>query len=240
MPDRTVPEDQQPSGLERTLVRLGRVALGVPYVAVAFLGVLHLNPWTTLLVAPLLGVLATGLRWSIHRAEHPHATPSVALLLPAATVGALFAPFGVGTQLLGERGAYLFLFLTGLVIVLGAHWLHRLEVPTRPAAAADDRSPAPPSRPTESAHLPPHELLRTLTLDDLIEEWRRSDELFHRASPADRRAAAEWRGGLLDELERRDPRGFDDWVLDGTTRGLEHHIRAGADRAATRPDDPAR
>ncbi len=239
MPDRIMPADQQPSGVERSLVRLGRVALGIPYVGVAFLGVLHLEPWTTLLVAPFFGILAAGLRWSIHRAEHPHATPSVALLLPAATVGALFAPFGVGTRLLGERGAYLVLFLIGLVIVLGVHWLYRLEVPTRPAVA-DDRSSAPPPQPTESVRLPPHELLRTLTLDDLIEEWRRSDELFSRASPADRPAAAEWRGGLLDELERRDPRGFGEWVLDGTARGPEHHIRAGAGRAASGPDDPAR
>jgi hypothetical protein len=239
MPDQTMPADQQPSGLERSLVRLGRVALGVLYVGVALLGVLHLDFWTTLLVAPLLGVLATGLRWSIHQAVHPHATPSVALLLPAATVGALFAPVGVGTRLLGDSGAHLFLVLIGLVTALGAHWFYRLEVPVRPAAV-DDRSSPPPPRPTEAAHPPPHELLRTLTLEDLIDEWRRSDELFHRASPTDRQAAVEWRGGLLDELQRRDPRGFDDWAHDGTTRGPEHHLRAGADRAATGPDDPPR
>ena len=155
MPDRTMPADQQPSGLERSLVRLGRVALGVPYVGVAFLGVLHLDPWTTLLVALFLGVLTAGLRWSVHQAVHPEATPSIDLLLPAATVGALFAPFQVGIQQLGERGAYLFLFLIGLVIVLGAHWLYRLEVPTRPAPPTTgpphhrpDRRSRPISHPT--------------------------------------------------------------------------------------------
>lgn len=226
---------QPPNTLERSLVRLARAALGVPYVGVAFLGVLHLDPWTTLLVALFLGVLTAGLRWSVHQAVHPAATPSIDLLLPAATVGALFAPFQVGIQQLGERGAYLLLVMIGLLTVLGCHWLHRLEVPTGQAEVGD-RRPSPP-RPTEPAD---RELLQALTLDDLVDEWRRSDELFHRTSPTDRRAAVEWRGGLLDELERRDPRGFGDWVLDGMARGPEHHIRAGSDGAATGPDDTTR
>jgi hypothetical protein len=206
---------------------------------VAFLGVLHLDPWTTLLVAPLLGVLVMGLRWSIHQAVHPEATPSLALLIPAATVGAVFAPFGVGIQQLGDHGAYVFLVMIGLLTILGSHWLYRLAVSTD-QAAVDDRSSPPPPRPTDAAHPSPHELLQTLTLDDLVDEWRRSDELFYRASLADRRAAAEWRGCLLDELERRDPRGFDDWVLDDTGHGPEHHIRASSDGAATGPDDSTR
>ena len=231
MSDRTQP----PNTLERSLVRLARAALGVPYVGVALLGVLHLDPWTTLLVALFLGVLTASLRWSVHQAVHPAATPSIDLLLPAATVGALFAPFQVGIQQLGERGAYLLLVMIGLLTVLGCHWLHRLEVPTGQAEVGD-RRPSPP-RPTEPAD---GELLQALTLDDLVDEWRRSDELFHRTSPADRPAAAEWRAGLLDELERRDPRGFGDWVLDGMARGPEHHIRAGSDGAATGPDDSTR
>ena len=235
MPDRGEPSN----ALERSLVRLGRVALGVPYVGVALLGVLHLDPSATLLAAPLLGLLVMGLRWSIHQAVHPEAAPSVALLLPAATVGALFAPFGAGIQQLGDRGAHLFLVLIGLLTILCFHSLYRLEVPTG-RAAVDERSCPPPPRPTEAAHPPPHELLQTLTLDDLVDEWRRSDELIHRASPIDRRAAVEWRGGLLDELERRDPHGFGDWVLAGMARGPEHHIRAGSDGAATGPDDPTR
>ncbi len=154
-------------------------------------------------------------------------------------MGALFAPFGVGIQQLGDRGAYLLLVLIGLLTILGSHWLYRLEVPTG-QFAVDDRSSPPPSRPTEAAHPPPHELLQTLTLDDLVDEWRRSDELFQRSSVTDRRAAVEWRGGLLDELERRDPRGFDDWVLDGMACGPERHIRAGSDGAATGPDESTR
>ena len=205
----------------------------------AFLGVLHLDPWTTLQVVPFLSALVMRLRWSIHQALHTRASPSIALLLPAAAVGALFAPFGVGSQQLGDHGAYLLLVLFGLVMILGSHWLYRLGIPTG-QAAVDDRPPPQPPRPTEAAHHPPHELLQRLTLDDLTDEWRRSDELSHQTSLPDRRAAVEWRGCLLDELERRDPRGFDDWVLDDTVRGPEHHIRAGSDGAATGPDDSTR
>ncbi len=239
MPDRTEPPNDGPSELERSLVRLGRAALGISYVGVALLGVLHLDPWTTLLVAPFLGALVMRLRWSIHQALHTEATPSIALLLPAAALGALFGPFGVGIRQLGDHGTYLLLVLFGLVTILGSHWLYRLEVPTG-QAAVDGRPPPPPPRPSEVARQPPRELLQRLTLDDLVDEWRRSDELFHRTSPPDRRAAVEWRGGLLDELERRDPRGFDEWVLDGTTAGPEHHIRAGSEETATGPDDSTR
>ncbi len=239
MPDRTKPAKDGPSDPERSLVRLGRTALGILYVGVALLGVLHLDPSTTLLVVPFFSVLVMGLRWSMHQALLIEATPSIALSLPAATVGALFAPFVMGIHQLGDRGVYLLLVLVGLVTILGFHWLHRLELPTG-RSAIDDRPPPPPPRPTEAVRHPPRQLLQRLTLDDLVDEWHRSDELFHRTSPADRRAAAEWRGGLLDELERRDPRGFDDWVLDGMTRGPERHIRAGSDGAATGPDDPAR
>ena len=239
MPDRPKPADHGPSELERSLVRVGRWALGILYGGLALLGVLHLDPWTTLQVVPFFSILAAGLRWSIHQAVHAQATPSIDVLLPAATVGALFAPFATGIHLLGDRGAYPLVVLLGLLTILSSHWLYRLEVPTRPAAV-DDRSSSAPPRPTEVAHPAAHELLRTLTLDDLVEEWRRSDELFHRASPTDRRAAVEWRGGLLDELERRDPHGFGDWVIDGMTRGPQHHIRAGSDGAATGSDDPTR
>lgn len=239
MPDQTMPADSGPSTLERSLVRVGRRTVGILYGGVALLGLLHLDLRTTLLVVPFFGILAAGLRWSIHEALHAESTPSIQLLSPAATAGALFAPFAMGIQELGDRGAYLLIVLIGLLTILGFHWLYRLEVPVRPAAV-DDRSSAPPPRPTEAAHPPPHELLQALTLDDLVDEWRRSDELFHGTSPTDRRAAVEWRGVLLDELERRDPRGFGDWVLGGMARGPEHHIRAGSDGAATGPDDPAR
>lgn len=239
MPGRTVPSDDGPTALERVLVRLGRTALGVLYVGMALLGVLHLDPLTMLLTAPFFSVLVACLRWSIHQTLHSEATPSIELLLPAATVGALFAPFGAGVQLLGDRGGYLMLVLIGLLTVLGSHWLYRLEVPTG-RAAVEDRSAPPPPRPAESAHHPPRELLQQLTLDDLADEWRRSGEPFHRTSPVDRRAAVEWRGALLDELERRDPQGFHDWVRSGMARGPERHLRAGRDGAPTGPDDSIR
>ncbi|WP_166487401.1 hypothetical protein [Geodermatophilus obscurus] len=218
---------------------MGRRALGILYGGVALFGVLHLDPSTTLLVVPFFAVLVMGLRWSMHQALLIEATPSIAFLLPAATVGALFAPFVMGIHQLGDRGVHLLLALVGLLTILGSHWLCRLEVPTG-QAPVDGQSAPPPPRSTEAPHHPPHELLQSLTLEDLVDEWRRSDELFHPTSLADPRAAADWRGGLLDELERRDPRGFDHWVLDGMTRGPEHHIRAGSDGAATGSDDPTR
>jgi len=239
MPDRTRPADHGPSELERSLVRVGRRALGILYGGVALLGVLHLDPWTTLLVVPFFSILAAGLRWSMHEALHAEATPSIQLVLPAATAGALFAPFAMGIQELGDHGAYPLVVLIGLGTVLGSHWLYRLEVPTG-QGAVDGQSAPPPARPTEAPHHSPHELLQKLTLEDLVDEWHRSDELFHRTSLTDRRTAVDWRGGLLDELERRDPRGFGDWVLDGMTCGPEHHIRAGSDAAATGPDDSTR
>ncbi len=239
MPDRTKPAEHGPSGLERSLVRVGRRALGILYGGVALLGVLYLDLWTTLLTVPFFSALAMGLRWSIHEALHAGTTPSIQLLLPAATAGGLFAPFAMGIQELGDRGVYPLIVLIGLVTILGSHWLYRLEVPTG-QASVDDQSPAPPSTPAAVPAHPPRELLQTLTLEDLVDEWHRSDELFHRTSLTDRRAAVEWRGGLLDELERRDPRGFGHWVLGGMTRGPEHHIRAGSDEAATGSDDPTR
>ena len=95
MPDRTKPAEHGPSGLERSLVRVGRRALGILYGGVALLGVLHLDPWTTLLAVPFFSILAAGLRWSIHEALHGEATPSIQVLFPAATAGGLFAPFAM-------------------------------------------------------------------------------------------------------------------------------------------------
>lgn len=243
MPDPAVtPASQGPTAVERALVRWGRAVLCTVYGGVALLGLLHLDPRTTLIVTPFMCILVMGLRSSVHQALHATAaTPSVGPLLPAAAVGALFAPFGTGVQQLGERGAYLFLAVLALTTALGCHWLYRAGIPA--AEAADARSaaaPAAPAAPTAEATQLSRELVRQLALDHLVEEWRRSDELVHRASPADRGAAVEWRGLLLEELERRDPRGFSDWVLDGTARGPEHHLRAGSGGAPTGPEDPAR
>jgi fatty acid desaturase len=74
---------------------VGRRALGILYGGVALLGVLHLDPWTTLLAVPFFSILAAGLRWSIHEALHGEATPSIQVLFPAATAGGLFAPFAM-------------------------------------------------------------------------------------------------------------------------------------------------
>ena len=98
MPDRTERTDHGSSALETSLVRVGRRALGILYGGVALLGVLHLDPGTALLAVPFFGILAAGLRWSIHEALHAEATPSIQLLLPAATAGALFAPFGMASK----------------------------------------------------------------------------------------------------------------------------------------------
>ncbi len=238
MPGRTAPSDGGPTGWERALVRSGRTTLGALYVGVALLGVLHLDVQTVLLAAPFFAAMAMVLRWQVHDASVAGNDSSISLL-PAATVGALFAPFGMGVQQLGDRGAYLLLVMIGLLTVLSCHWLARLEPPT-PAAVAGDRPRTSPSRPPEPAPPLPYELLRTLALDDLIDEWRRSAEQVHRTSDGDRDSAVEWRGALLQELERRDPRGFGAWVLDGTARGPEHHIRSGRDGATPRPDDSAR
>ncbi len=237
MPGRTAPSDGGPTGWERALVRSGRTTFGALYVGVALLGVLHLDAQTVLLAVPFFAVFAMVLRWQIHDAVAAgNGTPIS--LLPAATVGALFAPFGMGVQQLGDRGAYLLLGMIGLLTVLSCHWLARLEPPTAPAVA-DDRPRTFPSGPPEPAPPLPYELLRTLALDDLIDEWRRSAEPVHRTPEGDRDAAVEWRGALLQELERRDPAGFGDWVLDGTA-GPEQHIRSGRGAEPTGPDDPAR
>lgn len=227
--------------LGRSLLRGGRAALATTYVAVALVGALYSGP-RILLVA--LGSGAAG--WAVvrsvgrllasvgDRVDDPG--PPRSGLLRVATATALFVPFCVGAGELGAVGGYLLLALVGLLSVRGTLWIHGLDAAAR-SAGAGAREPLPED-PAEAGR--PHELLRTLPLEDLVAEWRATGGQVHRSSAARRHAVVRWREAVLEEIRRRDPAGFDEWLFAGAPDAPEGHLRAVADDPAPRPDDPGR
>lgn len=228
--------------LGRSLVRLVAGAVVTTYVTVAMLGSLHVDPRALGVSVPVLGVLGALLGRAGYRLLDPDSAAPLTRFLPAAVGTALLVPFSAGVLQLGDRGAYLLLMAVPAVTVLAGVWAYGLEIPTEapdPDVHRAGSTVPPPPSPSRSAS--PDELLQVLPLDDLIAEWRSSAQVVHPSSGSHRHTAVRWRQALLEELRRRDPAGFDQWLLDGTLQGPEHHSRAGSEDAPpSRPDGPAR
>lgn len=219
----------QLSPVRRSLLRLAVGALVTSYVAVALLGSLYTPPVTLLGFALALGTLGAAVGRSFHRTVYPECAGSWTGALPAAAAAVLFVPFATGVHELGAAGGYLVMVLVLLFSVVSTVWAHTLSVPAaqpQPAAGPSRSVSRPPESPDQSSS---YDLLRTLSVDDLIAEWRRSGEQLHPSSGAPQHTAVRWREALLEEFRRRDPRGFDTWLLDGMRRGPEHHIAADPD-----------
>ncbi len=224
--------------LGRSLVRLVAGVVVVTYVTVATLGTLHVDPRALVVSIPVLGVLGAVLARAGYRFLDPHSAPSATRFLPAAVGSALLVPFFAGVAQLGDLGAYLLLLAIPLGTVLAGVWAYNLEIPTGASDPGTGRAGSAVRSPESPNRSSPDELLRTLPLDDLIGEWHSSAELMHPSSGSHRHTALRWRQALLEELRRRDPTGFDEWLLDGTLRGPEHYIRAGSgDTPPSRPDE---
>lgn len=101
------------------------------------------------------------------------------------------------------------------------HWRTR-EKPLQPASDTDS---SPPPTPIPDRMDNPAPALQALTDPEVCMAWRRSFvELLRADSVAAIAEIAEFRQQVLDELERRNPTGFGDWLASG----------------ARAPSDPAR
>ncbi len=212
--------------------RLGRLAAGglvTSYVAVALLGAVYTPAVTLLVLALVLGGLGAAVEHSVHRTVYRDVPDTWTGAWPTAVAAALFVPFAGGVHALGAAGGYLVMLLVLLFSVLSLVRAHDLAVPAAPSRTTGG-APRPASgEPGPADRSSSHELLRALSVDDLIAEWRSSGGQLHPSSGVPQPTAVHWREALLEELRRRDPRGFDDWLLDGMRRGPEHHIAADPD-----------
>jgi hypothetical protein len=170
------------------------------------------------LAATLAGCTAAG----ITREQPAHARGSAveaAVWAAAWTAGVILVVAGVSTV---AGGAVATLVVVAAVLAgVGVRWA-RSKRPSsahgrgRPAPADVVRLPVGPSR-AEAGRLLPVETLTTRALGD---EWLRTTAaLAGRLTPAARAALVKRREEALDELERRDPDGFERWLAAGPVRG---------------------
>lgn len=136
-----------------------------------------------------------------------------------ATVAGLLPLFASGMDLLGDSGVYVLLPMLVLLIVRATVWAHGLDSLLVHPAGQD--GPAPTPSVGSSARHSLHELLRTLSEEDLRAEWCDSAERL-RAPAAERDEIVQWRAALLDEMRRRDPAAFDRWLLTEVRRASGH------------------
>lgn len=231
-PDPHAGDERGRCGWPRRAHRLTVGVLNVVYVAVALLGALSAHPAVTFLVVPAAGLLGAVLARVLHRSLHPGIEAPLTNHLPAAVSTGLFAPFVIGMDDLGENSIYVYLAMVLLCAVAAVGWTHALE--------ADGDAPVPhaPPRLTDAEISSLRDLLRALPVDELLHEWRWTRSRL----PTDTHVALQVRELLLEEIQRRDPTGFREWLLDGIEHDPEHHIRGdGSDgSAARRPDGPGR
>ena len=136
----------------------------------------------------------------------------------AATTAVCLALTGVGSLLGAASAPVIVLLLAGLATWAWRTWSHR------PGGSVDDDgpdarrevppppSPVPEVRP-DAAALTTHELCRA---------WQRSYfALIDVPEGPVREDIAAWRRSILDELERRDPAGFDEWIRNGARAGSD-------------------
>jgi hypothetical protein len=131
------------------------------------------------------------------------------------TVGTLLVLAGVAALAGGAVTVLLAATVGGVLLVRRLRRVHRAgpalhAVPTRPARVAVQ---AP------TLLRPP---VRSLDTADLGQEWVRTTALLAgHLEPAWRRAVVGRREEVLDELERRDPVGFAQWLADGPVPGSD-------------------
>lgn len=221
--------------LGRTLLRSGDAALGVMYVTVALLGVVQMTPRAIVVTVPVFAAGGLVLARRTTQAVFPDVRLPATCGLPLAAVAGLLPPFAAGMDLLGDSGPYVLLPMVGLLIVRTTVWAHGLD--SRLGHAAVQDGPAPEPFTGSPARCSSHELLETLSEEDLLTEWR--DSLGRlRVPTAQRDEAVRWRAALLDEMTRRHPTAFDTWLLGGAESDLERLIRADSDEARPSSADP--
>ncbi|WP_350275664.1 hypothetical protein [Kribbella sp. HUAS MG21] len=136
-----------------------------------------------------------------------------------AVVVALFGLSGlIGTAVLPLA---VLLGVTSPATVVWWRTRRRSSTPRAPGGNTADRRPVPRDDPRPATS----PVVGAMTDPELCMAWRRSYLEFEHADSADTRVAiADFRGRILDELERRNPAGFEDWLASG----------------ARAPSDPAR
>lgn len=204
----------------RSSVRLAGLVMWALYVPVALLGALVMTPTVLLTVAPTVALAAVGLLAVLHRtSDRPG--PDRPAATSTAAAAALVVPFHEGVELLEDTGALIAMAVLGLLAHVGNHWWTTTLDVDRAGSA-----PAVVARSLRSR-------LRSMPLEAVCQEWRVLQQ--GAGFPADARhaaAAAQVRSLVLDELERRDPAGFRQWLAEGAVDPPEHHVRADRGLAA--------
>lgn len=192
--------------LHRRALRGARALFLVSSVGTALLGAAATPVPGMLVLAPCLGVLAAAVT-ALIGTDDLRQPSSRRTVVYAGTAGVLLVPFANGVELLGGVGGAV---LLGLLVV-GPLLIAGLAMPPGSGDVATMR-----------------ELLAVLPTEQLLEEWRASEELC--GSPADRAMTVELRAHLIEELSRRDPEGVSGWLATGDS-SPESHIRADRGRA---------
>jgi hypothetical protein len=229
-----------------SLVLLGGASLGAGALAVVGAFAVHGPGLVGVgLAATLAGCTAAG----ITREQPAHARGSAveaAVWASAWTAGVILVVAGVSTVAGGAVAALV--VVTAVLAVVALRWARgkrSSSAPTgdrgQPASGDVVRLPAgpqPPS-PTGDSRFLPVEALTTRALGD---EWLRTTAaLAGRLTPAARAALVARREEALDELERRDPDGFDRWLAAGPVRGSDpaDFVRGGPGRRGPVADSDA-
>ncbi len=182
-------------------------------VGVALLGALFSSAFTTLVVAPAVGLFAA-LQVTVLYSDTPDRPHARRVALLSGFSGALLVPFVLGVVALGMAGVVLAVVL----VLIGA--------PVLMARMSDVclRESAPPSAGGNPALL--RELVRVLPMSALFEEWRSSEAVLDGAGgPTSRAAVIQIRALLLEEMSRRDPAGVASWLDEGADGTPDRHIR---------------
>ena len=196
--------------------RLSVRVLGAVYVSVALLGALGSSLLVTFLVVPVISALGAALARGVHRALHPHTQAPLSIHLPSAVATGLFTPFVIGMETLGSVGGPVSVGIVLLGTLVSVGWAHGI-------ASGDTVPSTGTARGLSDADMASFRaLLEALPLEELLHEWRWTG----RKLRADRHVAAQLREALLEEINRRDPEGFQRWLLDGLEEDPERYIRA--------------
>lgn len=213
----------RPSGWLWRAHRLTVGVLSTLYVVVALLGALGAGLLVMAVMVPAGGLLGAVVARGVHRTLHPGQDAPFSIHLPVAVRTALFSPFVIGMDSLGEDSVYVLVVLTILCTVASAGWTHGLE----PEAAGP--RPQAPSQLSDAELASVRHLLGALSVEELLHEWRWS----RRRLRTDPHQAVQLRDLLLEELQQRDPAGFRAWLRDGLEQDPGCHIRGDGAGGAT-------
>jgi hypothetical protein len=188
----------------------------------------------------LAGCMAAGISRETPVGARRRSTLEAAASAGAATVGVLLVIAGIAAL---AGGAVAFLTVGGVVVAVLITKLVRGRG-TAASSTADRATVVPhpstvrpvrPQAPTELASLLPP--VAALTTSELGQEWTRTSAvLAGRLDAAAREALVARRQEALDELERRDPAGFERWLSAGPTLSSDP---AGYVRGGPLRGDPA-